>query len=215
MRKNFLAPLSFVLAAASPALAQPAPPEAVFVNGKVVTVDADFSVREAFAVRGGKIVATGSSREMRALARDGVTTVRDLGGRTVLPGLIDSHVHAPAAAVFEFDHEIPEMETIRDVLDYIAARAKALEDGAAAVIQAEREATGNRPGARVTQRELDLQDGIVVHLVGALYRAFREGAAVMPGMVVPPLGEVARFFDRAVSRAQAASPTPAKPAGTP
>lgn len=129
MRKNFLAPLSFVLAAASPALAQPAPPEAVFVNGKVVTVDADFSVREAFAVRGGKIVATGSSREMRALARDGVTTVRDLGGRTVLPGLIDSHVHAPAAAVFEFDHEIPEMETIRDVLDYIAARAKVVPEG--------------------------------------------------------------------------------------
>jgi predicted amidohydrolase YtcJ len=47
----------------------------------------------------------------------------------VLPGLIDSHVHAPAAAVFEFDHEIPDMETIRDVLDYIAARAKTVPEG--------------------------------------------------------------------------------------
>ena len=128
MRKTILAPLLLALAA-SQALAQPVTPDAIFVNGKVVTVDADFSVREAFAVRGGKIVATGTAREMRALAREGVTTVRDLGGRMVLPGLIDSHVHAPAAAMFEFDHEIPEMETIRDVLDYITARTKVVPEG--------------------------------------------------------------------------------------
>ena len=135
MRKTILAPclLVFVLAfAGRPLFAQPATsaaPEAVFVNGKVVTVDADFNVREAFAVRGGRIVGVGTAREMRALAREGVTTVRDLGGRMVLPGLIDSHVHAPAAAMFEFDHEIPDMETIRDVLDYITARTKVVPEG--------------------------------------------------------------------------------------
>lgn len=105
------------------------PPAAVFVGGKIVTVDAEFRVREAFAVRDGKIVATGTTREMRALAREGVTAVHDLGGRMVLPGLIDSHVHAPAAAVFEFDHEIPSMETLRDVLDYIAARTRVVPAG--------------------------------------------------------------------------------------
>jgi hypothetical protein len=131
MRKSFLASLLLAFAVA-PLVAQPPsapPPEAIFVNGQVVTVDADFAVREAFAVRGGRVVATGTSREMRALARDGVTAVRDLGGRCVLPGLIDSHVHPPAAAVFEFDHEIPHMETIRDVLDYIGARAKVVPEG--------------------------------------------------------------------------------------
>lgn len=113
----------------APLVAQEAPPDAVFLGGKVVTVDAGFSVREAFAVRDGRIVAVGSTREMRALARDGVTQVNDLGGRTVLPGLIDSHVHAPLAAMFEFDHEIPEMETIGEVLAYIAARAKVVPAG--------------------------------------------------------------------------------------
>ncbi len=135
MRKSFFVSV-FVAAAAWPAPRLPAqaaggdaPPDAIFVDGRVLTVDADFRTAEALAVRDGKVVATGTSAAMRALARAGVTTVRELGGRTVLPGLIDSHVHAPAAAVFEFDHEIPDMETIRDVLDYIAARAKTVPEG--------------------------------------------------------------------------------------
>lgn len=105
-----------------------APPEMIFQGGKVVTVDAAFAVREAFAVRDGRIVAVGSTAEVRALAGP-ATTVTDLAGKTVLPGLIDSHVHAPAASMFEFDHEIPEMETIGEVLDYIASRAKVTPEG--------------------------------------------------------------------------------------
>ncbi|MBL9186020.1 MAG: amidohydrolase [Opitutaceae bacterium] len=128
-RRGLLVAWAMLSAGAMEAAAQDAAADAVFLNGQIVTVDADFSVREAFAVRGGKIIAVGSSREIRALARDGVTTVRDLGGRMVLPGLIDSHVHAPAAAVFELDHAIPDMETIRDVLDYIAARARIVPAG--------------------------------------------------------------------------------------
>ncbi|MBI5769438.1 MAG: amidohydrolase [Verrucomicrobia bacterium] len=118
-----------VASVVSTVFAQPPPPDAVWLNGKILTVDASFTVAEAMAVRGGKIVATGTSAAMRALARDGVTQLQDLGGRMLLPGLIDSHVHAPAAAVFEFDHEIPDMETLRDVLDYIAARARVVPEG--------------------------------------------------------------------------------------
>ena len=125
MLKPFLAT---ALLLASRALAQE-PPDAVFHNGKVVTVDAAFNVREAFAVRSGRIVATGTNAAMRALARPVQTQLHDLGGRTVLPGLIDSHVHAPAAAMFEFDHEIPDMETIQDVLDYVTARTKVVPEG--------------------------------------------------------------------------------------
>ncbi len=128
MRQKIIATLLSVVVT-SWVNAQEPEPEAVFVGGKIVTVDADFRVREAFAVRGGKIVAVGTAREMRALAREGVTQVHDLGGRMVLPGLIDSHVHAPAAAMFEFDHEIPAMETIREVLDYIAARTRVVPEG--------------------------------------------------------------------------------------
>ena len=50
----------------------------------------------------------------------------DLAGKMVLPGLIDSHTHPTDACMTEFDHPIPEMETIADVLDYIRARAEAV-----------------------------------------------------------------------------------------
>src|SRR5262245_1235863 len=124
-------PLRFLLLAllfASLALAQ-IPPDAIFVNGKVVTVDPAFSIQEAFAVRDGRIVAVDRNATISALAQAGKTTVHDLGGRTVLPGLIDSHVHAASAAVFEFDHPIPTMESVGDVLDYIAARTKVVPAG--------------------------------------------------------------------------------------
>jgi predicted amidohydrolase YtcJ len=116
------------VAVSAPLLAQQPNPDAVFHNGKVVSVDPGFAIHQAFAVREGRIVAVGSDAEIRDLAKAG-TALHDLGGRMVLPGLIDSHVHAPAAAMFEFDHEIPSMETIQDVLDYIAARTKVVPKG--------------------------------------------------------------------------------------
>jgi predicted amidohydrolase YtcJ len=106
---------------------QPAP-DAIFHNGKVISSDARSTVHEAFAVREGRIVEVGNNAVVRALARPN-TQLHDLRGRTVLPGLIDSHVHAPAAAVFEFDHEIPSMETVQEVLEYIAARTKIVPEG--------------------------------------------------------------------------------------
>lgn len=76
----------------------PLSPDLVLVNGKIVTLDPSASVREGLAVADGKIVALGTSRRMRGLAgRD--TRVIDLGGRTVIPGLIDSHMHAIRAAL--------------------------------------------------------------------------------------------------------------------
>ena len=122
-----LAPL-FLFAFANVFSAEP-PPDAVFVGGKVLTVDPRFSIAEAFAVREGRVVATGDSARIRALAAPGRTSVHELGGRMVLPGLIDSHVHAPAAAMFEHDHEVPDMETIADVLAYVSARARVVPAG--------------------------------------------------------------------------------------
>src|SRR5688500_1081254 len=46
-----------------------------------------------------------------------------------LPGLIDSHVHANSASMHEFDHPIPEMETIADVLAYVKSRTEAVPEG--------------------------------------------------------------------------------------
>src|SRR4051794_32085584 len=97
-------------------------------NGKVVTVDPAFSIRQAVAVQGGKILRVGTNDDVLK-TRGPRTEVIDLGGKTVLPGLIDSHVHPGGAAMTEFDHPIPDMETVQDVLDYVRGRAKALPEG--------------------------------------------------------------------------------------
>jgi predicted amidohydrolase YtcJ len=64
----------------------------VLLNGKVVTVDADDSVAGAVAVKGSRIVGVGKDDEIRRLVGE-KTEVHDLEGPTVLPGLIDSHMH--------------------------------------------------------------------------------------------------------------------------
>jgi len=77
----------------------PRPPaERVFVNGKVVTVDSSFSVKEAVAIKNGRFVAVGTDNEMRRWIGP-KTVVVSLGGRTVIPGLIDSHMHATVAGL--------------------------------------------------------------------------------------------------------------------
>src|SRR5215470_17003712 len=88
--------LVIVLAACTPGLAQDA--DAVLLNGKVITLETP-GIVEALAVRDGKIAALGSSADIRKLAGSS-TRVIDLGGRTVIPGLIDSHMHAIRAALF-------------------------------------------------------------------------------------------------------------------
>src|SRR5579862_5575619 len=97
-------------------LAQPA--DAIFRNGKIVTVDPEFRVTDSLAIRGDRIVAVGARAEVAKLAGPGTREV-DLKGKTVLPGLTDSHVHAAEAALYEFDHAVADMETIADVLAYI------------------------------------------------------------------------------------------------
>jgi predicted amidohydrolase YtcJ len=105
-----------------------APPSHVFHNGKIVTVDPQFRIVEAMAIRDGTVLAVGTNAEMLRLAGSGSERV-DLAGRTVLPGLIDSHVHAPAASMYEFEQPVPDMQTIGDVLSYIRERATTTEAG--------------------------------------------------------------------------------------
>jgi predicted amidohydrolase YtcJ len=104
------------------------PPSLILHNGQIVTVDAQFHIAQSLAISGERIQSVGANEEILKLAGP-KTKVIDLQGKMVLPGLIDSHVHAPDASMFEFDHTIPEMKTIADVLDYIRTRADHLEDG--------------------------------------------------------------------------------------
>jgi predicted amidohydrolase YtcJ len=100
----------------------------VLLGGKVITVDAAWSIHRAMAVKGDRIVAVGSDEDI-ARHKGPDTEVLELKGRVVMPGLIDSHMHATSAAITEFDHPIPQMESIADVLDYIRSRVNVLQEG--------------------------------------------------------------------------------------
>lgn len=76
--------------------AQPA--QTVLLNGKIVSADAQDSIHQALAIRDGRIVALGRSSQMKAWTGPN-TRVVDLHGKTVIPGLIDSHMHAIRAAL--------------------------------------------------------------------------------------------------------------------
>ena len=104
-------------------------PDTVLINGKVLTGDARFSIQQAIAVREGKIAAVGSSADIRKLA-GAATRVIDLGGRTVIPGLIDSHLHGIRAAT-SFSTEVNWIgaKSITEAMARIAAAAKAKKPG--------------------------------------------------------------------------------------
>ena len=72
--------------------------DTILVNGKIVAVDAAFSVHQAMAIREGRVAAVGSNAAITRLAGPATRKI-DLAGRTVIPGLIDSHMHATRAAL--------------------------------------------------------------------------------------------------------------------
>jgi len=118
--------LLLVVLSAAQAFAQSA--DTVLTNGKIVTLDAA-GIVEALAVTDGKIVATGKSDEIVRLAGPATRRI-DLGGRTVIPGLIDSHMHAIRAALF-YATEVNWIGTksVPDAMERIREKAKAAKPG--------------------------------------------------------------------------------------
>ncbi len=99
------------------------PADLVVLNAKILTVDAGFREAQALAVRDGRFVAVGSTAEVRA--RIGAATrVIDGGGRTVIPGLIDSHVHALGVAAAEASQPFQNLRSIGELQDWIRATAR-------------------------------------------------------------------------------------------
>ena len=105
-----------------------AQPAKLYLNGRIVTVDSKFSVAQAMVLRNDRIAGVGTTLAMTRLAGSGAERI-DLKGKTVLPGLMDTHVHAGGASLYEFDHMVPDMETLADVLAYIKGRAAQAKSG--------------------------------------------------------------------------------------
>ncbi|MGB5102083.1 MAG: amidohydrolase [Steroidobacteraceae bacterium] len=101
------------------ALAEP-PPDRIYVNALVWTGDAAQPAAEAFAVRGDRFVAVGSTEDLRALAGP-ATVVTDLGGRRVVPGFNDAHWHLPARRDARLDNAGTVAIIQRRLLEYAAS----------------------------------------------------------------------------------------------
>jgi predicted amidohydrolase YtcJ len=91
-------------------------------NGKVLTVDPQFRVSQAVAVTGNRIERVGTNQDVLSLRSNG-TQVIDLGGKTVLPGLIDAHVHVQSAGLSEYRGALPPLDSFAAVRSYITAQA--------------------------------------------------------------------------------------------
>jgi predicted amidohydrolase YtcJ len=102
------------------------------VNGNVVTIDAGYSRARAVAIKGGRIAVVGDDQDVRALVGIG-TEVVDLKGRTVLPGINDSHSHtalwAGTRPPYVLDLSYPQVRSIRDIVDQVRAKAASLAPG--------------------------------------------------------------------------------------
>ena len=100
----------------------------ILLNAKIITLDQDSSVFEAVAISKDKISALGTSKEIKRMSSD-KTRIIDLKGRTVIPGLIDSHLHPESAALSELEEEIPDLHTIAQLLSWVTEQANVKEKG--------------------------------------------------------------------------------------
>jgi predicted amidohydrolase YtcJ len=108
--------------------------DTVLFNGKILTVDKDFSVQQALAIGHGQVLASGTSAAMKKLAGD-KTRLIDLGGRTVIPGLTDGHIHGIRAAL-TFGTEVNwiGITTLKEALEKVRQAAQTQKPGSWIVV---------------------------------------------------------------------------------
>ncbi len=120
--------LALLLLAAAPAFAAEQA-DLILHNGKIVTVDEYFTVAQAVAIKGERVLAVGKNGEIAKLAGPG-TRQFDLKGKTVIPGLIDNHAHFLRAA--EYWHQEIRLDGVtsrKQALAMIARKAKESKPG--------------------------------------------------------------------------------------
>src|SRR5678815_4569390 len=118
-----------IVASGLPAQRQPAragaPPDVVYYNAKIITVDDQFSYAQAVAIAGDKFTAVGTNESMRRLAGPNTQQV-DLHGMTVIPGLTDNHLHNAGGGP---GVDLSRTRTVDEVLKAVGDRVKRTELG--------------------------------------------------------------------------------------
>ena len=102
--------------------------DTILYNGKIITVDENFSIAQALAISDGRVLQVGENRKIKKLAEP-TTTLVDLGGKTVVPGFIDTHPHmihvgSGSAAVY-----LGNVKSIADIKETIAERVERTRPG--------------------------------------------------------------------------------------
>ncbi|UYG07135.1 amidohydrolase [Halomonas sp. M4R1S46] len=97
-------------------------------DAKVRTMDDAIGVVEAVAISGNRVSAVGSNEEVLALRDDGVRVI-DLDGRTVIPGLVDTHLHLDEVGENLQKIQTNDLRSLQVLLGRIAAEAERLSDG--------------------------------------------------------------------------------------
>jgi predicted amidohydrolase YtcJ len=122
-----------VLLSALTALSQA--PDVIYYNASVITMSAGpigqpigQSTAQAVAIRGDRFAAVGSNAEVLKLAGPATQKI-DLGGKCMVPGIIETHVHPIGAALSEIDGPVPVVHSIAELKDYIQTQDKKLPPG--------------------------------------------------------------------------------------
>ncbi len=115
----------------------------IYINGKVITVDAKNTVAQAIAIKDGKIVAVGTTAEISKL-KNAKTKVVDLAGKTLLPGFVDGHSHFMSLGMATtVDLSAPPVGNVKSIPDIVEA------------IKRYQKAQNIKPGQLITARGYD------------------------------------------------------------
>lgn len=171
--------------------------DTLLFNGRIVTVDSDFSVQEAVAIKGDRIAAVGSNSDVKRLM--GSKTVEiDLGGRTVIPGLNDAHYHfLNRAARAYFGIRLDQYTSINQILAAIREKVISSKPGSVILSNAGNGAELLEEGRTPTLAELDkvapdnpvvltFEDGWHVN------SKMMESAGISNDVQTPPKGRIER-----------------------
>ncbi len=111
-----------------PARAGTSAADLILTNGKIITVDPAFTIAQAIAIAGDRILAVGPDAAMAAMAGP-ATRIVDLKGKAVIPGITDGHAHMDREALRNVFPALGPVRSIRDIQDRIAELARAKQPG--------------------------------------------------------------------------------------
>ena len=172
------------------------------INGKIVTVDPDDSVAEALAAKFGRIIAVGRNEAIKALI-SGETRVIDLHGRTVLPGLIDSHCHMMARGarrvmgVLDLSQEAG-VRSIEDIKARIKEKAESTPEGEWIFgdLEDDSKLLEKRHPTRCDLDEAALHHPVMISTVGGHFYITNTKALEMAGITEETPDPVGGVFER-------------------